>query len=389
MARNQIKLGIVVIFMLTAVLIAGCGNSGTPSASPAVQAALAITTPSLADGNVGISYSKTVQATGGSGSYAWSVSQGLLPTGFSLSTKTGSLSGMPLTPGTSNFTIQAVDNSGKTASKAFSITIVGAPAPLGIRTSDLLNGEMAINYIQPLQAIGGTAPYLWLISGGSLPDGLSVDANSGVLSGKPLKTGKFFFSPQVTDSKGTIATTALSITVAPTLSITTAGLDQAEVGVAYTGSINVADGVEKYTWSISAGVLPGGLTLDPTSGGISGQPAASGTFNFTAQVSDIWGATVTSQFSIKVNEAIALTTKSLPNGQVGAPYSQTLQFTGGNGTVIWANAGGALPDGLNFDGNTGAITGTPKKAGVFKFSAEVIDNFGASDLKDITITIDP
>jgi hypothetical protein len=261
--------------------------------------------------------------------------------------------------------------------------------PLAVRTSTLLDAEIAVNYTQTLQAMGGAGPYLWSISGGAMPDGLSLEPNSGVISGKPQKTGKFFFTSKATDSKGTIATVTLSINVVPTLSISTTGLDQADVGLSYNASIDAADGVEKYVWSISAGALPDGLTLDATTGSISGQATKAGTFNFGVQVSDIWGATATAQFSIKVNEAVAVTTSSLPNGKVGVPYSQTVQSKGGNGTLIWANAGGALPDGLTFDGNTGAVTGTPKTAGVFKFSAEVIDSFGGSDLKDITITIDP
>jgi len=372
--------------MVLLLLVAGCAQQ-TASPSSSNAAPLAISTTAMANADVGIAYSRTVQASGGSGGYTWSISDGSLPTGFSLSARTGSISGKPLSPGTSNFTVQVVDSSGKTASRAFSITITGAPVPLAVRTSELLKGEIAIKYSQQIEAFGGKTPYSWSISGGALPDGLSLDQSTGVISGMPSATGKFFFTPQVRDVNGVVATAALNATIVPTLNMTTQKLGDAEAAVAYAGSIDVADGVEKYSWAITNGALPEGLTLDSTSGGISGQPKNSGNYTFTAQVKDVWGATVTRPFTLNVNETIALTTTSLPDARVGNLYSFTLQFKGGNGTVVWANASGTLPDGLDFDGNTGTLKGTPKTAGSYKLSLEVIDSFGAADLKDYTFNI--
>lgn len=177
---------------------------------------LIITTTSLPNGSVGVSYSATVAATGGVTPYAWSIAAGSLPAGLSLNSQTGAISGTPATGGTSNFTIQVTDaqDPPDTATKSLSIT-VNAPAPLNITTTSLPNARRNKSYSRTLQATGGVTPYSWSLSAGGLPPGLSLNASTGVISGKPTTLGTWSFTARAQDSQSPAAndTQPLSITV--------------------------------------------------------------------------------------------------------------------------------------------------------------------------------
>jgi len=143
-------------------------------------------------------------------------------------------------------------------------------------------------YSQTLQSTGGVTPYTWSLTAGSLPTGLSLNATIGVLSGTPTATGVFNFTVQVQDSytPQQTDTQALSITVNPQLDITTASLPNGVQNTAYSQTLSATGGTLPYTWSRTAGNLPTGLTLNPTTGLISGTPTATGVFSFTFQAQD-------------------------------------------------------------------------------------------------------
>ncbi|MHC4713467.1 MAG: Ig domain-containing protein [Planctomycetota bacterium] len=102
------------------------------------------------------------------------------------------------------------------------------------------------------------------------------------------------------------------------------------MGVAYSQTLAATGGATPYTWSVIAGVLPDGLGLNGATGEISGTATAYGTFAFTVQVDDSWvpADTATQALSITVIPApLVITTATLPDGQVGAAYSQTRHYT--------------------------------------------------------------
>ena len=114
-------------------------------------------------------------------------------------------------------------------------------SPLAIVTARLPAGEVGIAYEATLQAIGGSPPYTWAITGGALPDGLSLQQGSGVISGTPTKAGTFNFTVGVTDDEGSTATRNLSITITETL------IYQLTVSSSQGGSvINPGEGVFPY-----------------------------------------------------------------------------------------------------------------------------------------------
>ncbi len=383
MLRNKIVLILVAALLLTALFMTGCGKT-TPTTTAAV---FSLTTTSFPNATIGISYSQTMLASGGSSPYTWSIIEGSLPGGFSLSSRTGSISGMPMNPGTYRFTVQVTDSSGAVVTRPLSITINEPITPLTAGTSYLATGEEGVAYSQTLKAYGGRAPYTWEISGGTLPEGIAL--NGAVLSGTPKTAGKYIFATKVTDSQGAIATESLTLTVNKRVNVVTESLVFGEVDIIYARRVEAADGVGNYTWSISNSKLPEGLVINANTGEITGYPKIAGTFEFTVMVTDSIGGTGTRLLSIEIKPGVSLHTTQLSSGKVGKEYSTRLEYSGGNGEYVWTLEKGVLPEGLALDGNTGAISGTPKTAGTVTFTIELIDSYGSADSKELTITIEP
>jgi len=373
----------------TAKVTDNASATATQALSIVVNAALSITTSSLPSGMVGTAYSQTLSAAGGTTPYTWSVQSGSLPAGLSLAAGTGVISGTATTSGTSSFTAKVTDNVGATATKALSIAV--SPAALTITTSSLPNGTAGTAYSQTLTASGGVTPYSWSLQSGNLPAGLSLNASSGAITGTPAASGTSSFTAKVTDNASATATKTLSIVVnaaPPALSITTSSLPSGTVGAVYSQTLSATGGTTPYTWSLQSGSLPAGLSIVASTGVISGTPTANGTSSFTAKVTDNAGATATAALAIAINPAaLVITTSSLPNGTVGAAYSQTLAASGGVTPYTWSMQSGTLPAGLSLNASTGAITGTPTASGTSSFTAKVTDNASTTATKALSITV--
>jgi large repetitive protein len=351
-----------------------------------IDPALVITTaPLLPAGTVGISYSQTLKATGGSGQYTWSVSVGSLPAGLALNSANGAISGQPGTAATSSFTIQVTDSDQFTASNTFALTI--DPPPAITTSSPLAEGVLGVAYNQTLTGSGGATPYTWSLTIGSLPAGLAL-ASTGVISGMPSAAGTFQFTIQLTDSTSPANTVAkqFAITVAAGLTVTTASLPNATVGVAYSQTLAAAGGAAPYTWSIS-GSLPAPLALNASNGQISGTPAAKGAATFTVTVTDSALNTAKQTLTLTVVAPPAITTASpLPGGEATVAYSQALAATGGTAPYTWSVTGGALPAGVTLAAN-GSLTGTPGAAGTFNFTVQAADSNNVTASAGLSVTI--
>jgi len=175
-------------------------------------------------------------------------------------------------------------------------------------------------------------------------------------------------------------------TTAP-LAIQTSSLPNATIGMAYSQILTASGGNTPYTWSRSAGTLPTGLSLN-SSGVISGTLAATGTFTFTARVTDAAAASTTRTLSITVTSgttALSITTTTLPDGTVGAAYSQTLAATGGSTPYTWS-ASGTLPPGISVTSG-GTLAGTPSAAGSYSFTARAVDSKSVTATRSLSLTI--
>lgn len=160
-----------------------------------------ISTPSLPNGALNVSYNATLTADGGVAPYTWTISKGALPAGLGLDSGTGFISGMPATGGDFTFTAKVSDNSTPVKSDARRYTItIGAGEALVITTVNMADGVEQTAYNVTVLALGGTPPCTWSIAGGKLPDGLMLDTASGVISGIPTRKGNYNFTVQVSDN---------------------------------------------------------------------------------------------------------------------------------------------------------------------------------------------
>jgi len=196
-------------------------DSGSPAqtatktlsiAVAAVPPPLSINTSSLPNGTMGVNYSATLSANGGTSPYNWSVISGSLPTGLTLAASAAQVSGTPSVAGNYSFTLQVTDSSSpvQTATQAYSVNIAANP-PV-ITTTSLADAVQNSAYTSTLAATGGVPPYSWSLVSGSLPPGLTLSA-AGVISGNPNASGPSGFTVGVTDADNQTASQALSITV--------------------------------------------------------------------------------------------------------------------------------------------------------------------------------
>lgn len=353
-------------------------------------APLLVTTTSLVGAQKGIAYSTSLNATGGTPAYRWTLSAGKLPAGLSLDS-TGTITGTPTATGTSQFAVAVTDagNPAQTFTQTLSLTVT--VAPITVTSTRLAGAVQGSGYSTALLASGGTPAYLWAINYGTLPPGL-VLLNSGTLSGVPTAAGTFNFAVMVHDAGAPIqfAIQNLSLTIAPpALSVTTSSLGAAVNGSSYSATLGASGGTPAYTWSTVAGALPTGLSLS-SAGTITGTPKSAGTYAFTVQATDSGSPAQQSQQSLSLTVAaspIAVTTGSLASGQNTVSYVAQLSATGGTSAYTWSIKSGSLPSGLSLSATTGVIAGTPSAAGSSTFTYGVTDSGNPQQSATATATI--
>jgi hypothetical protein len=261
------------------------------------------------------------------------------------------------------------------------------PAAPSITTSTLPQAAVGTQFSESLTVSGGVSPYTWTVSSGTLPSCLTLTP-AGVLSGTPTAAcaGTYNVTFKVTDSGAPTpltATEALTITIngAPAIVLPApASLPAGVFNTAYTGSVGATGGAGALTYTLT-GSLPTGLTLNASSGAITGTPTATGTFTFTIQAADAFGDSASQAYSITVTyPTLSITTTSLAAGLYNTTYSPvTLAATGGsessaNLTWTWAAASGSsLPAGLSLS-TAGVISGKPTAAGSFSVVITVADS---------------
>ena len=361
------------------------GASGSRAYTLTIAPALITVSPaSLPGGTTGTAYLQTVSASGGTGSFTFSVSAGALPAGLTLNPSSGVLSGTPTTAGPSSFTIRATDSGGSSGTRAYSI-VIAAPA-IAISPATLPGATVGVAYSQTVSASGGTGGFSYSLSAGALPAGLALNPSSGVISGTPTTAGPSSFTIRATDSGGTSATRAYSVTTNAAIVVSPAGLPAGTVGISYSQSITATGGTGSYTFAVSSGTLPAGLSLSGT-GLLAGTPSAAGSASFTIMATDGSGVTASRPYTVTINPAIAVNPSVLAGATVAAAYSQMIAATGGSGTFTYSVSAGSLPAGLALNASTGALTGTPTTAGSSGFTITATDGNGATGARSYTLTV--
>src|SRR4029077_4663989 len=254
------------------------------------------------------------------------------------------------------------------------VTSTSASLPVGVANQP---------YNTVLTSVGGKAgPRNWMITSGSLPPGLPLNAASGAITGTPTQTGSFSFTAQVMDT-GTpqhTATRDLTITIVPPVAITTPSpaLPEGGSGSPYAQTFSAVDGVPPYTWS-STGALPPGLTLS-SSGTLSGVPTAGGTFNFTIRVTDALGLFASSSYTILITNAV-------PAGAQIQFITQPTATTAGQAIspairVRTLDGTGAAVPGITITLGTGSSTNRPILSGTL---SAVTDATGIATFANVIV----
>ncbi|MGH3136082.1 MAG: Ig domain-containing protein [Gaiellaceae bacterium] len=148
---------------------------------------------------VGIRFGKTVTATGGSGTYTWSLSSGALPSGLALNASKGTLSGTPQAAGNFAFGLSATDAEGRVATVNAFLTV--APR-LAIKTLRLTDAKLRRPYRAALVTVGGVAPLKWRVVRGKLPSGVRLSQKLGTLAGTPRRIGTYRVLVEARDALG-------------------------------------------------------------------------------------------------------------------------------------------------------------------------------------------
>ena len=279
------------------------------------------------------SYSATIAVSNPGAGDTFAVVAGGLPPGLTMPATSGSgtvITGNPAKAGTFNFSIEATLG-GLHATQAYQITVTVAGPPDQFTCSPAANGGFLISgacvlpdavvglpyqgHLPTSHGAGGSAS----VVAGTLPPGLSLPATFGVsgdtIGGTPGQPGiepTFSFTAAGTGDQGQPLYQAYQITVDPNqplaivLPASGSTLEPGNVGQAFAQNFFLSGGAGPYAWSLVAGALPPGLTLQTTAGPrdagnqLAGTPATAGTYKFTMKLTDYYGHQATQQFTLAI-----------------------------------------------------------------------------------------
>ncbi|MEW6430037.1 MAG: putative Ig domain-containing protein [Myxococcota bacterium] len=279
-----------------------------------------------------------------------------------------------------------------------------AASSLRIATSALPDATVGLPYQFRLAAVGEMGASTWSIdtSQGPAPAWLTLSSSDGTLSGTPTTPEVASFTVKL-ENAGRQAVRRLAMRVLPPTTqviITTTSLPAVvnSPSTVFSFALGAAGGARPYTWRLSAGTLPSGLTLS-ADGVISGSPRGvpNGNTNVTVEVTDSTGGRASQALVVRLVPAgsIFFRTLSLAPGLTGQDYLQDIAVQNADGSPLakplkWTVTG-SLPDGLSVTEQTELITlsGRPQRAGLFNFTVSVQDASGRGDSMAYALTVYP
>jgi hypothetical protein len=325
-----------------------------------------------------------VTASGGTPAYTYAIAPAL-PTGLSLNTSTGAITGTPtVTSGATTYTVTITDANSATANNTFSLTVNGAVTATQAIASKIVTANQAITAFTPVTGGAGTTPYTYSVAP-ALPAGLSINASTGSITGTPTSaSGATTYTVTVTDAANATATNTFSLTVSGAVAATTAvpstTLPYNQAVTPFT-PVTGSGGTGALTYAVSP-TLPAGLSFNTANGQITGTPTVpTAATTFTVTVTDTNSATASSTFSLTVNGPVAATTavpsSTLPINQAVTPFTPVTGF-GGTGALTYA-VSPSLPTGLSFNTSNGQVSGTPTvTTAAATYTVTVTDTVSAS-----------
>lgn len=362
-------------YNVTITAVNASGNDSETLLVTINPAAPLITSALSATGTVGGSFSYTITATNSPTSF----NATSLPPGLSVDTGTGIISGAPATAGTYNVNITAT-NAGGSDSQILVITVSNPPVGVPVINSSLTaSGMVGAAFSYTISATNTPTSF----NATGLPAGLSINTSTGLIDGTPTTAGTYNVTITATNVSGSDSQT-LVITIVDGVPVISSSLTVNGVqGAAFSYTITASNGPT----SFNATSLPPGLSVNPSSGVISGTPTAQGVYNVTISATNVAG-TDTQTLVITIDPPTGsqpLITSSLStSATVGLPYSYNIVATN---SPTGYNATG-LPPGLSVNTTSGLIDGTPTTAGIYNVTITATNTDG-SDSKTLVITVNP
>ena len=366
-------------FPITVTATDANGSTGTLNYNLLVDGNLSLSPNQLPPASVGINYSQYVIAGSGTAPYTYIISsKNPLPPNLNLTSTTGEISGFPKQPGTYLFSITAYDSNGLMTTQNYYLQVNGE---ITIYPNNLPGGSRNNGYSQTLQAGGGAPPYTFSLYSGTLPYGLQISSN-GTISGTPTTDGTYSFVIDVIDSLNNHATQAYKIGITGALSISpNSPLQSGTLNTNYSVQLSASGGVSPYSYAVTSGKLPRGLSLDKSTGLISGTPSDNDIYNFSISVTDANGNKGTQTYQLTITGSLTLTpTPPLPNAIIGTNYSAIIRVNGTtNPCVFKIISSNGLPVGCSLITASNGLSTTiscpngPSYVGSYPFTLQAYD----------------
>ena len=336
-----------------------------------MNSAPVITSLSLPAGMADSFYSYTLEVMASDADpVTFSIVSGTLPFGLFLNSSTGKISGFPAIEQTNTVTFQAQNSVGISATWVSTISIAAQSPTVRIVSKPPPNGRVGVPYSFTVTAVGSGVAF----SASNLPNGLALDAVSGVISGTPTLVQRSYV--EITAANSATSDTQLSVVQTMDLPLMTVGsVHNGTAGSSYDALVEASGGDLNYR--VISGTLPEGIRLIQKSGMIRGTPTKNQTSSFQIEARNEVGADSRS-FSIVIEIGFPkITSKPLTNALQNSNYSKFVAASG-SGTMTYALASGQLPQGLALNTVSGEITGLASTIDTQSFTVVATNEKGTS-----------
>jgi len=307
---------------------------------------------------------------------------GSLPAGLTYAANTSTISGTPTGSTAATFTIRATELSGRYTDRTF---VLPNAYPVFTTGATLSSYSKNVSYSTTIVATddSGVAPSLSVV--GTMPNGLSFNALTGAVSGTPTTSTTQTFTIRATDANGSTTDNTFTIPNNGPSWVTEAGaLPIFSKNVAYSTTVSATDD-GTIVYSIVSGSLPAGVSLNSSTGVISGTPTSGLSRSFTIRAQDDAGNYVDRAFSTANTVPTWVTTSSTFTRPTNVAFSLTLSATE-DSTIVYSVASGTLPTGLSLNSTTGVISGTPTVTATNVVVFNATDDNGSVAANSPTIT---